>query len=315
MQTGNPRQRRIVRGALAGACFAGHLSGIVAAQPAAGTARPPATAPEVHATRAQIRDAWVASDAAVFGTYAGVDSALGPAYHVLQVADVWLGTPARGRLVFKAPRGIRVRPGAPGLFFLWDRLAGVTDAYLREARERWGERTLATIGPDSIATYLLPFPAYALAFDGDRLRLRGGGAFRTEVDRAALKDELLDLEIALRPPSLYRTSAAVVRARVAHVEEIAKTQSGVLVELRIAARMRRLETYKGAVPDSLALEYPSFPRAPRFREGEEVILFLGRGAAGPYLEHGKRAVFHVENGAVVETGRPLAAFVQDARGG
>jgi hypothetical protein len=62
------------------------------------------------------------------------------------------------------------------------------------------------------------------------------------------------------------------------------------------------------------LEFQSFPRAPRFKTGDEVVLMLARGPQGPYLEHGKRSVLHVVNGEVLEVGRPLQEFVKAMQG-
>ena len=45
-----------------------------------------------------------------------------------------------------------------------------------------------------------------------------------------------------------------------------------------------------------------------------MILFLARGEAGLHLAQGKRAVFHVVEGEVLEAGQPLATFVKSMRG-
>ncbi len=44
------------------------------------------------------------------------------------------------------------------------------------------------------------------------------------------------------------------------------------------------------------------------------MLFLVRGPQGLYLQHGKRAVYHVVRGEVLEAGRPLGEFVKLLRG-
>lgn len=260
----------------------------------------------VRGSRAQLRDAWLASDAVVVGVYAGSDSNLGPRYHNLRVQEVWLGTPAPGSLVFKAPRGIRTAPGSTVLLFLWDRLAGVFDAYLDESRRRHGDGTWAAIGPDSITVYALPFAGYAYPFDGDELRLRGRGAFTTRIARHALRDELEKFEATLRPEALCRNAALCVRARVDDVQPQPRRQDEVVVESRIAVRFAVLETFRGTAPDSLHLDYVSFPRAPRFVAAEEVVLFLADDAGRWYLPFGKRSVLHLQQGEVLETGQPLS---------
>jgi len=281
------------------------------------TAPPPPKSGEsltVRGSRDALRDAWLASDAAVFGTYHGVDSTLGSRYHVLEVADVWMGTPSRGRLVFKAPRGIRLRAGQDGLVLLWDRLAGATDAYLQEMQERHGDGLWAVAGPDSITPYLLPFGAYSYGFDGERLRLRGTSPFPTEIQRSELEQEMLDFESELLPENLYRSAETVLRAKVQAARLQPRREGDVLIELRVAATFDVEEIYKGAGLDTLRLEFASRPRAPRFRADEVVVLFLARGEGGLRLAQGKRAVFHVVEGEVLEAGQPLAAFVKRMRG-
>lgn len=269
---------------------------------------------DIRGSRAALRDAWLAADAALFGTYRGVDSTLGSRYHIFEAEDVWMGTPPRGRVVFKAPRGIRLLPGQTGLLLLWDRLAGATDAYLAEVQERFQDAFWAEVGPDSISRYLLPFAAYGYAFQGDKLRLRGSGTFATEVSRSRLKRDMLNIEIGLLPESLYRTSEAVLRAHVRAVKLQPRYEGGAVIDLRVAADLAVEEIYKGAPLDSLRLEFGSYPRAPRFRQDETVILFLETGPSGLYLAQGKRAVFHLVDGEVVEAGQPLAAFVATMRG-
>ena len=285
-----------------------------------GTAAPPPSFssgsdnPDVRGSRAALRDAWLAVDAAVFGTYAGVDSALGSRYHAFDVDDVWMGPPARGRLVFKAPRGIRLQPGQSGLLLLWDRLAGATDAYLAEVQERFQDAFWTQVGPDSITPYVLPFGSYGYPFHGDKLRLRGAGAFPTEVSRERLKRDMLNIEIGLLPESLYRSSDAVLRAKVRATELRPRYAGDAVIDLRVAADFEVEETYKGTSADSLRLEFGSYPRAPRFRQDETVILFLETGPSGSYLAQGKRSVFHVVDGEVVEAGKLLGEFVKSMRG-
>jgi hypothetical protein len=268
----------------------------------------------VRGTEAQLRDAWLSSDAVVVGTYAGIDSALGPQYHVLQAAEVWLGSPAAGRLVFKAPRGMRGRRGDTIMLLLWDRLGGAPNSYLEESKARWGEALWQRIGPDSVASYLLPFPAYAFPLENDGLVLRGGGAFPKRVSRGDLKKQLLDYMWTLLPQNLYQSADVVVRARVRDVSVTARKNEDIVVDYRVDADLQAVEALKGQAPRPLRLQFASFPRSPRFEKGEEVILFLARGEAGLYLPHGKRSVYHVQQGEVLETGRPLSEFVKQIRG-
>jgi hypothetical protein len=113
---------------------------------------------------------------------------------------------------------------------------------------------------------------------------------------------------------LYVGSELVVRARVTRAEVRPRVQHGIVAEWRVHCALAVVETYKGQTPDSLSLEFISFPRAPRFRDGDEVILFLSRSDGRPFLAAGKRAVFHVQAGEVVEAGRPLPEFVKQMRG-
>ena len=83
---------------------------------------------------------------------------------------------------------------------------------------------------------------------------------------------------------------------------------GVNVEYRVHAAFSPVEILKGSRPDSLRLDYASFPRSPRFEPGEEVILFLVARDGELVLESGKRAVYHVRDGMVGETGQPLRQF-------
>jgi hypothetical protein len=263
--------------------------------------------PEVRGTRDQLFDAWLACDAAVVGVYRGVDSTRGGDYHRLDVEDPWLGTPARGAILFKAPRGIRAQPGDRGLFFLWERLAGASDGFLEESKARYGNDVWHRIGPDSLAAYLLPFPSYAWRFDGDNLQLRGHSPFPTKVPVDKLRAQLLDYEATLQPAKLYTRADLVVRARADTVAIVTRSEHGTVLERSVVARLRPLETYKGSAPENLSLRFISFPRSPRFKTGDEVIVFLKNGAEGPYFEAGKRDVLHVVGGEVLEAGRPLAS--------
>jgi hypothetical protein len=280
------------------------------AAPPAETQKPPGTL----GSREALGDAWLSSDAVVTGTYRGVDSTLGPAYHVVDVTDVWMGTPARGRLVFKAPRGMRGDPGTQTLLFFWDRLAGAPDGFLEESKARYGDKVWAKIGPDSLASYLLPFPSYSYPYEKNKMVLRGQSAFLTEIPMSNLKDDMLAIEEKLQPPNLYKQADLVVRARVEKVVQQPRVEYGAVVERRVYVAFRKLETVKGTAPDTLGLRYPSVPRAPRFKQDSEVILFLGRTAEGFLLPQGKRCVLHVEKGEVLETGRPLSEFLKSLRG-
>jgi hypothetical protein len=246
--------------------------------------------------------------------YGGPDSLRGPYVHVLDVQDVWAGTPARGRLWFKAPRGIRAKPGDRGLFFLWDRLGGATDGFIEESKARYGDKVWERIGPDSSSVYLLPFPTYAYPFEKDALVLRGQSAFPTSIPVDKLHNELLEYDATLQPQRLYKTVSTVARVRAERVDQGTRTEHGLVVERWVLTRFRRLEVYKGQMPDTLAMRYISTPRAPRFRKDDELILFLSNGPEGPFLEQGKRAVLHVVRGEVLEAARPLAEFVKSLRG-
>jgi hypothetical protein len=277
------------------------------------TAAPPASE-GIRGTRQGIFDAWLAADAAVVGTYRGVDSTLGPIYHILEVEDVWMGTPAKGRLVFKAPRGVRVTRGGKALFFLWDRLAGASDSFIEESKAREGDNLWHEIGPDSLAIYLVPFGAWTYAFSGDEIVLRGQSAFPTKLSLFALRKDLLDYEASLRPEKLYARAATVVHARVVRVELAPRMSHGIVIERWVRAEMAKIATLKGQAPDTLQLRFLSFPRAPRFRPQEEVVLLLARGPEGLYLDQGKRSVLHVVKGEVLEVSRPLSEFVKSVGG-
>ncbi|HZM16341.1 MAG TPA: hypothetical protein VFE28_10080 [Candidatus Krumholzibacteria bacterium] len=298
------RQRRTALAAVA-----------TAALTALAPARAAAPSGEVLGTRAQLRDAWLSVDAVVLGIYAGVDSSLGAAYHAATVREVWLGTPAPGRLLFKAPRGINAKPGDETLLMLWDRLNGATDAYLDTARERYGDATGARIGPDSLSGYLLPFPQYAWPLQQGKLRLKGSSAFPEEIKRSELKKEFQELEYTLLPAELYGRSDVVVHARVAAVDKRHRVIEGISVEVRVYVEFEPIEMIKGSQPDSLKLDYGAFPRSPRFVRDEQVILFLKKSGNELILEAGKRAVFHVQQGSIAETGQPLREFFKALRAG
>ena len=265
-------------------------------------------AAEVAATRAQLRDAWLSVDVVVLATYDGVDSTLGPAYHACSVREAWLGSVKPGRLLFKAPRGVDAAPGDETLFMLWERLNGATDSYLENSRERLGDAAWAAIGPDSIAAHLLPFARYAFPFQDRKLTLRGTGPFLEKIKQGDLRREFLELEYSLLPAQLFARSDLVLQARVERVDKRRRVIEGVAVEYRVVADFSIVEMWKGERPDSLRLDYSSFPRSPRFDAGEEVILFLVRRDGELILEPGKRAVYHVRDGTVGETGQPLRQF-------
>lgn len=269
-----------------------------------------ATPPGVRGNRQALFDAWLSSDAVVVAAYAGVDSARGTAYHKAVVEAVWAGTPAQGPLWFKVPRGIRAAPGDRAILFLWDRLAGAPDAYLEEAKSRYGAQVWHTIGPDSITPYVLPFAAYAYKLDGNKLVLRGQRAIPTSLSLSDIETDILDWESQHTPQALYERAAVVLRARVEAMEIVPRMEQGILIERRVKLVLRRRDLLKGDAPDPLALEFVSFPRAPRFRAGDDVVVFLGRSTEGLFFEFGKRGAFHVVAGEVVEAGRPVAEFIK-----
>src|SRR5262249_40644738 len=129
----------------------------------------------------------------------------------------------------------------------------------------------------------------------------------------ALEDELHDWEADFTPPKLYERSAVVVRAEVEKVELLQRADAGIVLERRVSVTLRRRGLLEGDCPDPLSLQFVSVPRAPRFRPGEEVVVFLSRGPDGLYFEFGKRAVFHVVRGDIVETSQPVAEFVKSLR--
>jgi hypothetical protein len=263
---------------------------------------------EVQATLNQVRDAWLAADAVVVGIYAGVDSTFGPLYHVIDVREVWMGTFPGGKLVFKAPRGVYEPKGTEVLLMLWDRLNGATDSYLETARKRYGEESALTIGPDSITNYLLPFAAYAFPFHKGKMLLRGKTSLQEEIKRSDLHRELLDLEHSLLPAELYRRADAVVYARVSAIDRRSMVIEETTLEYHIVVDFEVIDVFKGKTISTLHLDYRSFPRSPRFKENEEVILFLARSGDDLFLESGKRSVFHVVQGVVAENDQPLAEF-------
>lgn len=285
----------------------------VSAQTAAQSADPKArnaTPPPVRGNRQSLFDAWLSSDAVVVAAYAGVDSARGPGCHKAVVDRVWAGTPAAGPLWFKAPRGIRAAPGDRVVLFLWDRLAGASDGYLEEAKSRYGAQVWHTIGPDSSAAYLLPFAAYAYKLDGEKLVLRSQRAVPAEWPLGQIESEILDWEAQHTPQALFRRAAVVLRARVESMEIVPRIEQGILIERRIQLVLRRRDLLKGDAPDPLPLAFVSFPRSPRFRAGDEVIVFLGRGPDGLFFEFGKRGAVHVVGGEALEAGRPVDEFIK-----
>lgn len=268
-------------------------------------------APEgVPGTRAGLNDAWLSADAVVKGTYRGPDSTAGPHIHVIDVDQTWMGTPALGRLLFKAPRGIRGQAGDRMLLFLWDRLAGASDSFLEESKRRYKDETWSRIGPDSISVYLLPFAAWSYPYKKDEIVLRGQSVFPLRIPVAKLRRDLDAFEESLRPENLYQHADVVMRAQVVQVEPGERKEYGLVVEHWVFVDFKRLETYKGNAPDSLRMRFLSVPRSPRFRQDDEVILFMVRGADGLYLDQGKRSVLHVVKGEVVEAGRPLSEFLK-----
>jgi hypothetical protein len=310
-----------MRNAIGRAGVAAALAAVAAATtlpPAPALAMQRDTAPErgVAGTRQQLFEGWLAADAMVLARYVGIDSSLGgPArYHVATVERVWSGSPTAGRLVFKAPRGVRVRPGDRSVLLLWDRLAGAPDSYLEEAKSRYGETVWAAIGHDSLAAYLLPFANYAYPLDGDELVLRGRSPFPTRISLDALGRDVAAWETDHTPARLFARAAVAARVRVESSQVQPRVQHGIVAEWRVDATLTVLETFKGTPPEPLALRFISFPRAPRLRAGEELILFLARNEAGLYLAAGKRGVFHVVAGEVVEAARPLPEFVKLMRG-
>ncbi len=264
----------------------------------------------VKATLRQLRDAWISVDAALVGTYAGIDSTLGPIYHALDIDEVWLGTPMSGRLLFKAPRGVGLEPGDDALFMMWDRLNAATDSYLENATRLHGDEAWRLVGPDSLASYLLPFDSYAFPFDGKRMRLRGTSVYSADMKRSELRGALLDYELTLVPSALFEASDLVVRARVAHVDKRKREIEDIAVEFRVYVNFEILGTLKGEPPAELQLDYSSYPRSPRFDVGENVVLFLREVEGRYFLRHGKRDVFHIVDGAVAETGQAFPQFVE-----
>lgn len=303
-------RRVAIRPAIVTLCIAvGTVVGAHAQDSAEGSDTP------VRATVRQLRDAWLSVDVAVTGTYAGVDSAVGPIYHAIDLDEVWMGTPSDGRLWFKAPRGVNLAPGQQGLFMLWDRLNGATDSYLENSTRLHGGDAWRLVGPDSLAGHLLPFGRYAFRFDGDRIRLRGTGTTRSDMKRSELHGVLLDYELTLLPAAQFETSDLVVRARVRAVDKRKREIEDIAVEFRVHADFEVLGTFKGEPPAELRLEYSSFPRSPRFDVDEEVILFLRQVEEQFFLSKGKRGVYHVVDGTVAETGQPVPEFAKSLQGG
>jgi hypothetical protein len=276
-----------------------------------------ATGPLAAQTRTslqQVKEAWLASDAVVYGRYEGTDENAGPAYHRIDVDEVWLGSPSRGPVLFKAPRGIQAKPGDQVLLMLWDGLNGSTHAFLEKSRRIYGDRIWETIGPDSVTTYLLPFSRYAFVFDDGRIDLGGTNIFANRVRKRDLRKDIDAFEADMKPVAQFESSEAVVEARVMKRDFKIYEVEDVPVEFRVQVEFQRIQSHKGEIPETFTLEYGSFPRSPRFEEGDDALLFLSRRESKWFLPFGKRSVYHVANDQVLETGQPLREFVKAMRG-
>jgi hypothetical protein len=86
------------------------------------------------------------------------------------------------------------------------------------------------------------------------------------------------------------------------------------VEQRVLVEFHRLAVHKGTIPDPFSFEFGSFPRSPRFEEGETVLMFLSKRGDSWFLPFGKRSLVHVEGGQVLETGQPLREYLKGMRG-
>ena len=257
-----------------------------------------------------VKEAWLASDAVVYGIYRGESATAGPAYHQIDVDETWMGTPSPGPVLFKAPRGIKAKPGDQVLLMFWDELNGATHAYLEKGQRNYGAALWETIGPDSITTYLLPFSRFAFFFEKGKIDLRGTDMFGDPVKKRDLRRDLVEFEESLQPNAQFQTALAVVECEVEEREFKIYEVDDIPVEHRIFVQFRTGVVYKGEVPDMFSFEYGSFPRSPRFEKGDSVLLFLGQREDAWYLIHGKRGVFHVENGQVLELGQPLREFLK-----
>lgn len=262
----------------------------------------------------QVKEAWLAADAVVYGEYEGVDAEAGPAYHRIDVDEVWFGSPSRGPVLFKAPRGIQAEPGDQVLLMLWDELNGSTHAFLEKSRRIYGEELWKTIGPDSITTYLLPFSRFAFVFDDGRIDLGGTNIFGNRVRKRDLREDINAFESEMRPAVQFQNSEVVVQATVTKRDFKIFEVEDVPVELRVHVDFRRQEAYKGDVEETFSIEYGSFPRSPRFEAGETVLMFLSRRADSLILPFGKRSLVHIGDGQVLETGQPLREYLKAMRG-
>jgi hypothetical protein len=170
--------------------------------------------------------------------------------------------------------------------------------------------TVWSIGPDSVTTYLLPFSGYAFYFEKGKIDLRGTNMFGDPVKKRDLRRALVDFEETLQPHGQFQTAVVVVECEVEERDFKIYEVEDVPVEHRVFVQFRTGVVYKGDIPETFSLEYGSFPRSPRFEKGDSVLLFLGQRENAWYLIHGKRGVFHIENGQVLEVGQPLREFLK-----
>jgi len=255
----------------------------------------------------------LSSDAVVYGKYRGNSTDAGPDYHLIDVEESWIGTASRGPVLFKAPGGVKADSGDTVLLMFWDELNGATHAYLQKAQRNHGEDLWATIGPDSITTYLLPFSRFAFLFVKGKIDLRGTGIFNEPVKKKNLRRDLIDFELGLLPSAQFQISDAVVEAIVVERQFKIFEYEGVAVELRVYVRFQTGNIHKGEVPAAFEFEYGSFPRSPRFEAGDSVLLFLQRREDSWFLPNGKRGVYHIEGDEVLEAGQPLREFLKAMR--
>lgn len=268
---------------------------------------------QTRASVQQVKEAWLASDAVVYGVYQGIDTASGPAYHRIDVAESWIGSASPGPLLFKAPRGVKADSGDTVLLMFWDELNGATHAFLQKAQRIYGEDLWASIGPDSVTPYLLPFSRFAFQFEKGKIDLRGTGIFNKPVKKKHLRRDLIQYELQLIPEAQFQISDVVVEAIVTEREFRMFEFEGVAVELRVHVEFRAGDIHKGEVPPTFDFEYGSFPRSPRFEAGDSVLLFLQRRDDSWFLPNGKRGIYHIEGGEVLETGQPLHEFLEAMR--
>jgi len=265
---------------------------------------------ESRASMQIVHEAWLAADAVVYGIHRGVSKQAGPEYHEIDVQETWMGTPSPGMVLFKAPRGIKAEPGDQVLLMLWDELNGATHAYLEKAQRNYGDALWENIGPDSVTTYLLPFSRFAFTFQKGKIDLRGTDLFGDPVKKRDLWRDLVDFEETLQPHAQFQTAEAVVECVVEERDFKIYEVENVPVEHRVFVKFRTGVVYKGDVPKEFSFEYGSFPRSPRFEKGDSVLLFLAQREGSWYLPHGKRGVFHIDGGQVLEAGQPLREFLK-----